>query len=92
MDVHNFSVENDIICKDSQKNVFRVIFLVQGKAQVKIDFTSFSFQGPTLVFTSENQLLSIESATDDLQGIIVNFSNDFFCIKLNRSETSYNFV
>jgi len=87
MDAQNFRLEPDITCSDSKENIFRVILLEEGVAQVKIDFTTFSFQDPALIFVSENQLLNIQSQTNSLKGIMLCFSSNFFCIKLNRSET-----
>ena len=71
----------------SKEKIWRMIFVEQGKANVTIDFTTYEIEGPTLFFVSENQLLSIEPTCEDLEGRAVGFSNDFFCIKLNRSET-----
>ena len=83
----NFKIDSEIIKDGSKEKVFRMIFISEGTAQVKVDFSNYTVEGPALIFASENQLLSLRSVDAKLTGKEVSFSNDFFCIKLNRSET-----
>ncbi|AXT62579.1 AraC family transcriptional regulator [Aquimarina sp. AD10] len=83
----HFRIETDINYIDSRDKIFRMIFISAGDATIKIDFSTYNILGPALIFISENQLLSIEKKSSELSGKAVCFSNDFFCIKLNRSET-----
>jgi len=64
-----------------------MIFLQEGTVEAKIDFSTFNINAPALIFTSENQLLSLNGESPELKTTTLCFSNDFFCIKLNRSET-----
>jgi len=87
MDQHHFRIENNIDYTDSRDNIFRMIFINSGSTLFKIDFSLYKISGPALVFISEHQLLNIQKTSENVQGKTVCFSNDFFCIKLNRSET-----
>ncbi|WP_394750196.1 AraC family transcriptional regulator [Spongiimicrobium salis] len=83
----DFRIENDINYLDSRDRIYRMIYVASGSGKFKIDFSNYSVSGPALIFVSENQLLSVEKESNELHGKTVCFSNDFFCIKLNRSET-----
>jgi len=87
MKSEQFRLESDISYQDSREKIYRMIFLEGGNAQVQIDFNSYDIASPALIFVSENQLVSLHPQQAPLQGRTVCFSNDFFCIKLNRSET-----
>lgn len=87
MNNNHFRIETNIDYTESRDKIFRMIFVDSGAATFKIDFSTYEVTGPALVFVSENQLLSIQEKSNDLRGRSVCFSNDFFCIKLNRSET-----
>lgn len=87
MRTEDFKLENKLICRNSKEKVFRLILLEKGNVEVKIDFSEYTIQGPSLIFVSENQLLTIRGEESKLEGRVVCFANDFFCIKLNRSET-----
>ncbi len=84
----SFSLENKLNNIDLREKLFRIIFLeTDTPVQVDIDFESYYLQSPALVFISENQLLKIQKNKEALKGRTLRFSSDFFCIKLNRSET-----
>ncbi len=87
MDTKHFRVEDNIHFSDSKEKIFRMILLEKGIAELKIDFSKYSIEAPALLFVSENQLLNIRAKSGGLRGKVVCFANDFFCIKLNRSET-----
>jgi len=87
MESSHFRVEKNIAWNNSKEQIFRMILIDEGEASIKIDFTTYHIKSPALVFVSENQLLNISQSTSALSGRAVCFSNDFFCIKLNRSET-----
>ncbi|MFK7787699.1 MAG: helix-turn-helix domain-containing protein [Crocinitomicaceae bacterium] len=86
MDEHNFRLKETIALTDSRESFYRMIFLEEGNAQFNIDFNEYFVKAPALIFVSENQLVSNNENTR-LKGKVIGFSNDFFCIKLNRSET-----
>ena len=87
MNSNNFKIEQDIFYHNSRERIFRIIYIEKGNTKVTIDFHHYEITGPALVFISENQLLDIQKTSTVLEGKVVCFSNDFFCIKLNRSET-----
>ncbi len=87
MNSDHFRIETDLNYTESRDKIFRMIFIDSGSATFKIDFSTYDIDSPALVFISENQLLSIQKKSEELTGRTVCFSNDFFCIKLNRSET-----
>ncbi len=87
MNPNYFTITEKVNFSNSKEKVFRMILIEEGIFDVKIDFSSYTINTPALVFVSENQLLNINANGKGLHGKVVNFSNDFFCIKLNRSET-----
>ena len=68
-------------------NKYQIFYFTKGNGTIQIDFDTYDIKGPSLYFISEYQLLKIVACDDDLQGKVIRFANDFFCIKLNRSET-----
>lgn len=87
MNKSNFKLETELNQTSSRDKLFKIIFLETGSTSLRIDFNNYEITGPALIFVSENQLLEIQHKSADLSTRIVCFSNDFFCIKLNRSET-----
>jgi len=70
-------------------NYFSLIWIKKGKGIVKVDFSQYDF--------SENQLLAFSpyqpfmlSTDDKLEGIVLNFHPEFFCIHKHQAEIACN--
>lgn len=90
--VHNqekqFDIEEVIWHNDpvSRERLYQVIFFEEGQGTVQLDFEKYEISAPSLLFISEYQLFTTLEG-QGVQGKVIQFSNDFFCIKLNRRET-----
>lgn len=82
-----FAIEKVIWHDDppTRENVFQVIYFREGRGEVQLDFNTFKVDGPQLFFVSEFQLFTTLSG-QKMAGEVLQFANDFFCIKLNRHE------
>lgn len=87
MNKDKFRIESNLIDLKMREKMYKILFLKEGSVRIKIDFETSIQHAPSLIFISENQLLNIQKEPDHLEEIALSFSNDFFCIKLNRSET-----
>ncbi len=72
-------------------NYYTLIWVQQGKGQVKVDFSEYDF--------SENQLLAfapyqpfILSTNQIIEGVAIHFHPDFFCIMKHHDEVACNGV
>lgn len=72
-------------------NYYTLIWVQQGKGQVKVDFSEYDF--------SENQLLAFApyqpfmvSTNETIQGVAIHFHPDFFCIMKHHDEVACNGV
>jgi AraC-like DNA-binding protein len=87
-----FSFES-ISCFDhiQRLNYYSLIWIQKGKGKVKVDFSEYDF--------SENQLLAFApyqpfmlSSVDAIEGKVVHFHPDFFCIMKHHDEVACNGV
>jgi AraC family transcriptional activator of pobA len=72
-------------------NYYTLIWVQQGKGQVKVDFSEYDF--------SENQLLAFApyqpfmlSTNQTIEGVAIHFHPDFFCIMKHHDEVACNGV
>lgn len=72
-------------------NYYTLIWVQQGKGQVKVDFSEYDF--------SENQLLAFApyqpfmlSTNETIEGVAIHFHPDFFCIMKHHDEVACNGV
>ncbi|PJJ10805.1 AraC-like DNA-binding protein [Flavobacterium sp. 1] len=87
-----FSFES-ISCFDhiQRLNYYSLIWIQKGKGKVKVDFSEYDF--------SENQLLAFApyqpfmlSSDDAIEGKVIHFHPDFFCIMKHHDEVACNGV
>jgi AraC family transcriptional activator of pobA len=87
-----FSFES-ISCFDhiQRLNYYSLIWIQKGKGKVKVDFSEYDF--------SENQLLAFApyqpfmlSTADVIEGKVIHFHPDFFCIMKHHNEVACNGV
>lgn len=72
-------------------NYYSIIWVVKGNGSVKADFSEYGFSENTLFAFSPYQPFMFES-NDDINGIVVNFHPDFFCIHKHQQEVACNGV
>ena len=83
-----FDIE-DVVWHDdpaSRERLYQVVLFTSGQGKVQLDFKTYDIKSPTLFFISEYQLFTTLEG-ENVSGKVIQFSNDFFCIKLNRTET-----
>lgn len=87
-----FSFENNSCFDHIQRlNYYTLIWIQKGSGKVKVDFSEYDF--------IENQLLAfapyqpfILATTDVIEGVVIHFHPDFFCIVKHHQEVACNGV
>jgi len=87
-----FSFESNACFDHIQRlNYYTLIWVQKGNGKVKVDFSEYEF--------TENQLLAFApyqpfmlSSTIDIEGVVVHFHPDFFCIMKHHNEVACNGV
>lgn len=72
-------------------NYYSLICIQKGEGTVTSDFTTYQFTPNSLLSYSPYQPFSI-TASDDFEGIVLNFHPDFFCIHKHQKEVACNGV
>ncbi|NRB52031.1 MAG: helix-turn-helix transcriptional regulator [Saprospiraceae bacterium] len=70
----------------TREELYQVVLFTAGEGVIQLDFDTYEIKSPTLLFISEYQLFTT-LVGNNVKGKVIQFSNDFFCIKLNRTET-----
>jgi AraC family transcriptional activator of pobA len=73
-----------------RNNYYSIIISLTGKGELKSDFSSYRFSGPSMLCFSPYQPYMI--AGEHLSGIVLNFHPDFFCIHQHHKEVACNGV
>jgi AraC-like DNA-binding protein len=68
------------------KEYIKVLYLPAGY-QLKVDFTCYDTQQPTLFFISPNQYLELEAAGQE-RGYFIFYNRDFYCIQIHDQEVA----
>jgi len=84
--IFSFSDDN---CFDhiQRNNYYTMVMVLTGKGSIKADFSTYAFDGPSLMSFAPYQPFMI-SAGDVLKGIVINFHPDFFCIHQHHKEVA----
>ena len=72
-------------------NYYSLLWIKKGKGVVKADFSEYSFTKNTLFAFSPYQPFIFQTA-DQIEGIVLNFHPDFFCIHKHHQEIACNGV
>lgn len=72
-------------------NYYSLIWIKNGKGAAKADFSEYEFKQNTLFAFSPYQPFMFQ-ADEQLQGIVINFHPDFFCIHKHQQEVACNGV
>jgi AraC family transcriptional activator of pobA len=74
-----------------RNNYYTMIIVLSGAGKVKADFSSYDFDGASLMSFAPYQPFMI-TAGDGFEGIAINFHPDFFCIHQHHKEVACNGV
>lgn len=69
----------------SPNRLYHILLLTSGKGSIHYSFNEYRFEGPCIIFSSAYQSFNL-SAAAPLDGIVLQFATDFFCIDHNHSE------
>ncbi|WP_448702901.1 helix-turn-helix domain-containing protein [Mucilaginibacter sp. AW1-3] len=72
-------------------NYYSIIWIQQGSGKVKADFSEYDFTADTLFSFAPYQPFML-NADEPVQGIVINFHPDFFCIHKHQQEVACNGV
>ncbi len=72
-------------------NYYSMVLVTNGFAQIKADFSDYQISNPSLLCFSPYQPFMV-SESNKLQGLVVNFHPDFFCIHKHHKEVACNGV
>jgi AraC family transcriptional activator of pobA len=82
--------EDNCQFKEIQRvNYFSLIWIKKGNGIVKVDFSEYEFKENQLLAFSPYQPFKLKS-DEKLEGVIINFHPDFFCIHKHQAEISCN--
>ncbi|WP_022826174.1 helix-turn-helix domain-containing protein [Hymenobacter norwichensis] len=78
--------QTHIINGPDYKEYIKILYLPAGY-RLKVDFTCYDTQQPTLFFISPNQYLELEAAGQEL-GYFIFYNRDFYCIQIHDLEVA----
>ena len=70
-------------------NYYSIIWLKKGKGSVKADFSEYDFSNDNLFAFAPYQPFMLNSR-EDVEGVVLNFHPDFFCIHKHQAEVACN--
>lgn len=70
-----------------RNNYYSMIMVLSGKGKIKADFSTYDFDGSSLMSFAPYQPFMI-SSDSVLNGIVINFHPDFFCIHQHHKEVA----
>lgn len=74
-----------------RNNYYSIILVLGGSGKLKADFSAYEFNGASMMSFAPYQPFMI-SAVENLNGIVLNFHPDFFCIHQHHKEVACNGV
>lgn len=82
-------VESSELSCPTQFSEYTILFIEKGEGTYKVDFGSFNFSGPVLLFSTPFQSICLEHS--DLEGVyMLQFHGDFYCIEFHKAEVACN--
>lgn len=87
-----FSFDNNTFFDEIQRlNYFTLIWIQKGNGKVKVDFSEYDFTKNQLLAFAPYQPFML-SSTNAIEGVVIHFHSDFFCILKHHHEVSCNGV
>ncbi len=74
-----------------RNNYYSLIWVLEGSGKVKADFAEYDFEAGSLFAFSPYQPFMFSTETD-LNGVVIQFHPDFYCIHLHQKEVACNGV
>jgi len=84
--LHVSHQQTDLINGPVYKEYIKILYLPAGY-KLRVDFTSYDTQRPTLFFVSPNQFLELEAAGEE-SGYFIFYNRDFYCIQIHDQEVA----
>jgi AraC-like DNA-binding protein len=78
--------QTDLINGPAYKDYIKILYLPAGY-KLRVDFTCYETQQPTLFFISPNQYLELEAAGEE-SGYFIFYNRDFYCIQIHDQEVA----
>ena len=87
-----FSFENNSCFDHIQRlNYYTLVWVQKGNGKVKVDFSEYDFTANQLLAFAPYQPFML-STTEAIEGVVIHFHPDFFCILKHHDEVSCNGV
>jgi AraC family transcriptional regulator, transcriptional activator of pobA len=87
-----FSFENNVVFDHIQRlNYYSLIWITKGSGKVKADFSEYEFKENTLFAFSPYQPFMFSSDAK-LEGTVIQFHSDFYCVHMHQKEVACNGV
>jgi AraC family transcriptional regulator, transcriptional activator of pobA len=87
-----FSFENNVVFDHIQRlNYYSIIWITKGSGKVKADFSEYEFEENTLFAFSLYQPFMFLN-DDKLEGTVIQFHSDFYCVHMHQKEVACNGV
>jgi AraC family transcriptional regulator, transcriptional activator of pobA len=87
-----FSFENNLVFDHIQRlNYYSIIWITRGSGKVKADFSEYEFNENTLFAFSPYQPFMFLN-DDKLEGTVIQFHSDFYCVHMHQKEVACNGV
>jgi AraC family transcriptional regulator, transcriptional activator of pobA len=87
-----FSFENNVVFDHIQRlNYYSLIWITKGSGKVKVDFSEYDFEENRLFAFSPYQPFMF-SSKEKLEGTVIQFHSDFYCIHMHQKEVACNGV
>src|SRR5690349_1200284 len=85
-----FSFEgNSYFDRIQRLNYFSLIWITDGKGDLKVDFSEYSFGKNSLFAFAPYQPFTI-TGSEDMKGRVIHFHSDFFCVLKHHKEVEVN--
>ena len=80
------SESSEVINSEDYKSYIKIVYLPKGY-RLKVDFTTYTTENPSLFFISPNQILHIEKPGLE-SGYLLFYNRDFYCIQIHDEEVA----
>ncbi len=85
-----FSFEDNGFFDHVQRhNYYSIVWIKEGGGKLRVDVSAYDFESNTMLFFSPYQPFMINAA-EPINGIVINFHPDFFCIHKHQAEVACN--
>src|SRR5690606_32411207 len=83
-------VSENPLCTSAQYPLYTIMLIAEGVGEYTADFGTFGFQGPSLIFATPLQTMSMHGPLKNVT--LLQFHGDFYCIEYHKQEVACNGV